>query len=461
MIYIKRCVIITQIRWDRRSKTVKKLFSVIFFVFFISLLFVSCDSGFMLKPVNELLAPPLYYSEYEELVSSFRAEAGDNAVLSAPLSGEHRSAITVDDLDGDGSDEAVVFYKSAAADSAVRVRVFDDNSGEWKSRNEIAGYGNSAESLRLSDMDGDGIKEMIINWSNSGSTAGKVVSLFRCEKTDSEYNEILNEMIFTSCIADIDNDGRDELMFIGQNTSSAVVQRYARAAKLSGGSVVITGEARVDANVSGYPGIKTEKVSGDSPLRIYVDAYKGEVMMITELIYWDQAKGELCAPFFNEDSASNSATVRFGNVECADINNDGSIEIPVQNEAEIGDRQNIDYISVPVTSWIDYDGEKINTVCESFINPDDGYIFFLEDDEKSSLQARCYPDQSCLIVSGADGDLFSVLKISPERWASEPFEHYVPVIEREDGVICVYITQKGSDAGITEETLHKKLVQLH
>ena len=58
------------------------------------------------------------------------------------------------------------------------------------------------------------------------------------------------------------------------------------------------------------------------------------------------------------------------------------------------------------------------------------------------------------------GELYSVLKISAERWNKEEFNKYVPVIEKDDGVVCVYITQSGSEAGIDTDYIKSRISKI-
>ncbi len=426
----------------------------------ICLLFSSCGAGPAFKSVNELISPPLYYSEYADLAENFKKEVGNSITLCTPYSGEHTSAITVEDIDGDGTDEAIIFYKESTPDAVPRMRIFSDGQNGWMPNADLSGYGSGVDSFFLADMDADGITEIIVNWSMSGSAA-KTMSVFRAPNNTLGYSEITNEMSFASYVVDMDGDGCDELFFIGQNIFGGTAQRTAKLLKISGGSVVILDEANADSDVSGYSSAKTEKLSENSPMKLYIDALRNDKQMITELFYWNAEKSELVTPFFDKETMSNTATLRNEPIECRDIDNDGSIEIPVQIDLNDEEHPEIDSETLPVTVWIDYDGEKIHTVAETFINKKDGYMVLLDESEKGELKARSYPAQSCVVLSDDIGDICSVLKITNERMESEPLEHYIPIFENDDSVICAYITQNGEDRGLNETALKEKIIRLN
>ena len=273
--------------------------------------------------------------------------------------------------------------------------------------------------------------------------------------------ELSNETCSVCELADIDGDSRDEIFYINQTTSSGVVQRTARVVRLSGNSVVIMDEARVDPNISSYVSVKTEKASGDSPLRFYIDALKGETQMITELIYWDSDKSKLCAPFLDLDTMSNIETLRDNSLLCTDINNDGIIDIPVQGKTLADDGVDKIYI----TKWTDYSSDEPVTVANTVVNFADGYMVALDEDEVETVGIINYRSQNCWVLCNTDKDgtqteLYSILNITADRWADDEFKAYFSVLESDGSVICAYITDKGADSEITEERLKSRITKI-
>ena len=421
----------------------------------------SCKSSDFIKPVDTLLSPPLYHEEYESLVNAFREKVSKNAVFCTPRSGEYRSAITIEDLDGDNENEALIFYKDEIESSVAKLHYFKIVNGEWISRSDLIGYGNEVEKILISDMDGDGNRELIVIWRVSGVSSSKIMSVYRTSNDFDRYKELSNENCSVCELADMDGDSKDELFYINQTTSSGVVQRVARVVRLSGNSVVIMGEAKVDPNISSYVSVKTEKASGESPLKFYIDALKGETQMITELIYWDALKSQLCAPFLDVNTMSNIETLRDNSLLSTDINNDGIIDIPVQGRLMCDDGVSKIYL----TKWIDYSFVKPMTVSNSVVNFADGYMINLSEEEAETAGIINYASQNCWVVCkidkyGTQTELYSVLNVSAERWADDEFKAYFSVLESDGNVICAYITDKGADLGITQEYLKSKIAKI-
>lgn len=93
------------------------------FILMFSFLFSSCKSSDVIKPVDSLLSPPLYHEEYKSLVDAFHKEVSKNVVFCSPRKGDYRAAITIEDLDGDGEDEALIFYRDEVESSVARLQI--------------------------------------------------------------------------------------------------------------------------------------------------------------------------------------------------------------------------------------------------------------------------------------------------------------------------------------------------
>lgn len=446
----------------------RSLTAVAAFAAAVCLLFTSCSSDLLIRPADSLLSPPLYYEEYADLVEAFNKNVEGETSFCHPQKGDYRSAITVEDVDSDGYEEAIIFYKDSRDSTVTRMHCFDFVDGRWVSDGDFNGYGNGVESIKITDMDGDGYDELMVVWAISGVSSGSIMSLYRGQRNVGEYKEISNEMCSLSEIVDVDGDGKKELFFIAQSSASGVNQRTAKVLRLSGDTVSLMGEAKIDPNISSYTSVKTEKTSDEEPMRIYVDALKGEQQMITELIFWDSKKSELCAPLLDAETMSNTATLRYEPIPCSDINNDGAIDIPVQSKI-FGKGDNaltIDTENIYLTEWKNYSSSGLTGAANTLVNYSDGYMIHLDESELNTVGIRNYRSQNCWVVYETNqngesvGEMYSVLKILPERWDEETFSAYIPISERDDGVVCVYITQSGKGAGINEDFVKSKITKI-
>lgn len=293
----------------------KKIFSLIALVLSVAMLLSSCNGVDLFRSADSLLSPPLYFDEYEGLVEVIRSDISPDSYFCTPYSGDRQSGIIVEDIDGDSENEAIVLYCDSVADQTAKIRFYDENDGEWSLSTSYIGYGNQVESVTVKDFDNNGINEIIVIWTMTGISTNKILTVYHHSENKAGYKEISNETCAATFIGDVDGDTFDEIFLITPNNNTASPQRFARIIGISSGSAVLKGETKVDANISSYSPINVIPASSSSPMMIYVDAFKGERQMITEVIYWDSENNELYNPFFNLDTMSNEATLRYDPID--------------------------------------------------------------------------------------------------------------------------------------------------
>lgn len=469
MLKICKCI---QKSFGRRGG-VKKTVAIIMAAMLIALSFSSCTDGSFFRSADSLLVPPLFYEEYEGLVELFRSQIGDGVSLCTPYDGDYRSAIVVEDFDGDMKDEAMIFYRDSSGDPVAKARSYEIRNDEWILASDFNGHGNQVESVSVRDMNGDGVSEIIVCWSISGISTGKTLSVYHSSAADTPYKEISNEVCSVSMIVDVDGDSLDDIFLITSNSSAssnakASPQRFARLIGVSNGAAVLKGEARVDANISGYSSVKTEKASDDEPLKIFIDAMKGDKQMITELIYWDKTTSELVAPLFDEETMSTARTLRNEPIASADINGDGRIDVPSQVEifSSNSNEMTIDPQHFYVTSWLNFYEDGFGTVMNTLVNYADGYMLVIDGEDRFRLAVEDYRELNCWIVKEKDAqtgettELYSILRISNEKSGSTDLEKHIPLIVKDEYTVYAYINQNGVERGITDSELKTKIIPL-
>ena len=414
------------------------------------------------------MKPPAFAGTDEELLNAFTLAAGESTVYCTPLNGDYKSAVIVEDVDGDRIDEALIFYKLKSGQGTVRLNLLEKIDGEWKSVSDFSGSGTSVDSVSFTDLDGDGVKEISAGW-RVGSSTQKALSVYRRNSDGHSYQEIMNESYSVMSYGDADSDGAVEILLVSQVTAATGTQNFANLYKFSGGKMNLVGSAKLDGNVSSYVSVKNEKTDEKSPLRFYIDALKGEMLMITELIYWNAETSELVDPFVDNVTLTNVSTLRYEPIPSMDINNDGVIEIPVQTA--ISDvPQSSDILvssSFYLTQWkkLDSDGTGLTAVQNSLISTNCGFIFYLDDDSLDRININAQNDR-CWIFRSAeeDGtftDLFSLLIIDTESWNDEMAGSYTVLMQKDEYYVCAYISAAGAEYGITGEKLSERFAQFN
>ena len=93
--------------------------------------------------------------EQQQIYLALQDAVGSGITLQYPRAGANLSAFTVVDLDGDGEDEALVFYKKtnlAAVENGLRLSVLDQVKGKWMSVCDRPADGTEVERIVVSAM---------------------------------------------------------------------------------------------------------------------------------------------------------------------------------------------------------------------------------------------------------------------------------------------------------------------
>ena len=274
----------------------KKLYAV--YILAILLLPIFLLVAIKLKSPSEIIEPPGVYGVTAEVQEAFEAslpaDARNNITLKYPTSGENTTAFVMENLDNDDENEVIVFYALNSDESTVRMNVLDYINGHWESVYDEPGYGSEIISVVIDDLNKDGDPEIICNWRLYDNQTSNVVSLYSVKTGKGvpiQLNVLATQTVSFSDIADIDNDGKDEIIIIwndvpDKNVTSLPKSSAAVLKMLDDDKIVHVGKTiTVDSSVSTYGKMKLQNM--ENRTIAFIDAYKGQDAMITEVLLWD------------------------------------------------------------------------------------------------------------------------------------------------------------------------------
>ncbi len=333
-----------------------------------SLLIISilCGCSGIMEGTERLMRPPYPAGDGKKIQEQLHKALG-NITLKYPKSGDYRSAIIQTDLDFDGQNEAVAFYRkdeSSLTSLAVLKQVDDD----WKLMSTKESDGGEVERVLFGDVNGNGCKEIIVGWSMYSSFSNVIAAYSFNEKNINsinvkEYSETLSENVSVAYtdmqIYDFDNDGKDEIIASNLNrydmTSNAKLIEFHEGID-NAGTMTVTDTAPLDGHVLSYNQSKVCKLTDDNIYGVVLDGAKDNNTSITEFIYWDSLKGDLMTPFYNAEEQSTSTTSRNIPVNTTDIDSDGIVDIPVTEYLPGYD--NTSESPVYLTTWYSFDCDQ-------------------------------------------------------------------------------------------------------
>lgn len=413
---------------------------------------------------SDLLTPPSLSGNNLEIQKAFEASVKDKSgmVLQYPTSGEYRSAFVLKDLDGDDAAEAIVFYTLKSDESTVRINVLEKVNDVWKSVYDEPGYGARVISVDFRDLNKDGNPEVITCWSVFDGSAAKTLTIHSVihEGDDPiELETLVNQSYTYNAVADMDSDGLPEVLVTWlDNTDPNIPKSYASLLKQApDGTIIQMGQnVALDASVSAYSSLKLE-TTADGRTLAFLDAFKGEDIMITELIRWDENATSLVAPLLDPDTLTNTATMRTPAVASMDINRDGNIEIPVtlnDGGAEVEKE-----VPLSLFAWTVPDGGVLTPVSYGFMNVSLGAFFEIPTEFADYMLAYRLSDEYCTtFYRSEDGEnreepLFTVLVSKASEFDEK--ESYTFRVNHGGMVIYGTLTSVGETFGFTNELIEK------
>ena len=351
-------------------KNVLKRFSVILCISLLTLL-SGCSK--LNITADDFLSPPRASGEMYEIEQTLKANVSGAYTLKYPTAGEYRSAYILTDLTGTGTKSfALAFYSTINDENStfMHLKLMKKVGDEWISVSDITVNAVGVEKVEISDLNGDGVKEITVGW-NVYAGMDKMVTAYILD--GKKLVPLMQESYTNFMCCDFMGDGREELFLIYHNSSTA--KAYARYFTFEGNDIIKAGSCEIDGTVTSFNEPVLSTLSNGIPA-VYIDAVKGTGMQ-TEIVY--VKKGNLVAPLYKKGSKNlaEHPTYRNTNVASKDINSDGCLDIPiVQNYDNLTINQDASLLN-PITKWSSYNGTTFKVSLQAVMNYTDGYYIEL------------------------------------------------------------------------------------
>ena len=174
-------------------------------------------SGCTFPSGDDLLAAPKPSANYQTLQVELENLLSSGVTYTAPTDGENRSPIQLVDLDGDGADEAIAFFRgsSSVTSNAFKVYVYKKQDQQYVCTGAIEGKGTAILSVDYPTITPAGRRGMLIAWKLPGDGVG---ALTMCDFDKNCAPGLLLETEYSAMeLADLTGDGAKDLLLITNN----------------------------------------------------------------------------------------------------------------------------------------------------------------------------------------------------------------------------------------------------
>ena len=409
-----------------------------------------------------LMRPPRPTGDKTGIHEVIEKAAGEGFTFKYPASGDVRSAIVMQDITGDGVEEAIAFYQKAEASSAgVNIMFISKRDGVWTSMGSFAASASQVDKVMFGDVNEDGLPETVVGW-GSGQSGVSNVSVYSLSEDGTKLEEtVLDQSYAQLLVLDLDGDGFEEIFTATVTVGDQPAQ--ARLFRLRSGAIEILSSCPIDSAVTSIVSAAGGLI-GENRMGVLLDGSKAANSYITEVVYWDKGKRALVSPFFDPATQTVEITTRSLNVVSRDVNGDKILELPMVNLLP-GVTASSPPDTAYLTDWHQYDAETntVSRVMSMVTNSVDGYWFLIPDMWKNQitteqdLSSRTLTFRRWLtygdnLSEGRAGDrLLEIRVFTAKQWAEEePNGEYFKILDNNNLVYAGRIPSPDNSLAMSE-----------
>lgn len=397
-----------------------------------------------------LLNPPKTTGREAQLESLISQTANGNYKLKYPQSGEYRSAIITEDLNGDKKDEAIAFYHLENDEKNTYALVMYDTGKNWKISDSFKVGHTDVDCVQFADYDYDGVEEIFTGFLITNSPYNELnIFDYSPEKHKTDRSDFsLNYSIFTT--GDYDQDGGSEILSFNlssnENEASAVLTDYDK------NKLYTLSSCPMDRNVTKFDNTESGLINKDT-MGVAVDGIL-EKGYNSQVIYYNSQKRRL----FNypmSTSKNQNITSRAEKIHCTDIDHDGFIEIPVIT----GKKTDSNSKSIaPLISWsgLNTKTNKLTTKVKCISDFEFGYYFKLPENFSDTTTAFLSDDSRTMQIysdNSVNSDkLIATFKVFDVGTSPDDMNGY-STLESYNQYIYTYKIEENSPVSISGDTL--------
>ena len=284
------------------------------FLLLAALLF--CLSGCYSGNIDQYFSLPMASEEYRQLQSLIDEELASGSEYAAPIHGSYRQSVQLSDVDGDGADEALAFFRDAAKNP--KINIYDSENGEYRLALSISGEGSSIGRIDYADLTGDGQKELLVSWQISSGLS--VLGVYSLAGWSGDVLLSTDSAEFVT--GDINRDGCDELLNLrAANSTTYLVDQYTFPL----GQEPQATSAALSAGISALQRLRMVTLAGDATALLAESTLTTGDLVSDLFVCRD---GSLINLTMNRTTQISETRRSYSLVFAQDIDGDGSTEIP-------------------------------------------------------------------------------------------------------------------------------------
>ena len=174
------------------------------------LLLAGCSMPGEQVQVEELLRAPKLSGDYGDVQTALNDWLGESAQLKYPMQGDLLSPFLLQDLDGDGRQDAAVLYTTAQSSNVCIAILQKDDADIWHMRQNVEGLADTVESVGLAQLQPGDATQLVVGYTAAQGDHYLAVYSY----TDGVLSTILEQQYQQYLVEDITGGGNQDLILM-------------------------------------------------------------------------------------------------------------------------------------------------------------------------------------------------------------------------------------------------------
>ena len=300
--------------------------------------------------VEELLRAPRLSGDYGAVQTALNDWLGESAQLKYPIQGELLSPFLLQDLDGDGQQDAAVLYTTGQSTNVCVAILQRDQAGAWQVCQTVEGLADTVETVRLAQLRIGDASQLVVGYKAPQGDHYLAVYAY----SEGVLSTILEQSYEQYLVEDITGGGSQDLILMSTQEDGGVQIE------------LLTVDKEGSFQQAAVMGLSADKFSGcasvaagvGSDWRNYLvldgwTGISGNNLASVMLCYDEESRQMVQAQCIGSEELYEASLRNVSSLVSRDLDGDGVVEIPTQpDEAgllNMSQSRRMDFIV-----WMDY-----------------------------------------------------------------------------------------------------------
>lgn len=374
-------------------------------------------TGCLGASVEDLMTLPQMPAQDSELSQQIGELLKRGYEYAAPLTGRNIQSVQMVDLDGDGEDEALAFFRMPSDEKQMKIYVFHREEESYVQLCTIESAGTGINSIYYEDVTGDGKMELVVGWRIS--TDVQTVAVYSVEE---EPTALMRRNYTRFSIEELDGDGIPSLLLLRTDSNgNSMAEFYTWHDE----SMSMTYHCALSSDMADLSrgSVVSGKLTEDDTPAVFVTGVNTDGMAVTDILTYQKELG-LVNIALDATTGRSKAVYKYCQLQPQDIDADGLVELPNPDEENDG-----------IISWMNYDSNGNDRWAgDTYHCPYDDWYFDLPDDwhqRTGAVIMEGVSNENGVILQVDGDDVMAIYGFSGENRENRVTRNDYQVLERQ------------------------------